>query len=505
MRLLNFVFTVCCLLEFSFALIPIDIKHNRFIRPSSNSSEDGKVFQIIGVDYQPGGASAYDPNSGEDVLSDNNYENCKRDAYLFQQLGINTIRVYSINPWVSHDSCVSLFNAAGIYIVIDTNTPQNSIYRHHPADSYNKDYLNHIFGVVDAFKNYPNLLGFFAGNEVVNDGESARLSPPYVRAVIRDLKSYIALHANRTIPVGYSAADDKDLRDVMLMYLECEKSNNDTSTADFYGLNSYEWCSGRDDWQSSGYENLYNTFKDTSIPIFLSEYGCNVDSPRTFSEVYDGVYGKLAEVFSGGLIYEFSEEPNNYGLVDIKEDGSIKILQDFVNLQEAYNKINISVQYESSVSSTIRPICNSTYKETLEGMYSDFNASFTLPPCPASDILSNGVGNNNIGQIISVNDVSSSYKIYNSDGEAILDTEVSLSSDNQINSPSGGSISDAKVNSSDTEPVSSTSVISSSAEPSSDTEKAITSSTSKAEGSPLHFFPESAFLWLVFGTIGMVI
>jgi 1,3-beta-glucanosyltransferase GAS4 len=67
---------------------------------------------------------------------------------------------------------------------------------------------SHIFAVVEAFKGYDNTLAFFAGNEVVNDAESAEASPRYVKAVIRDLKQYIAAHLSRQIPVGYSAADD---------------------------------------------------------------------------------------------------------------------------------------------------------------------------------------------------------------------------------------------------------------------------------------------------------
>jgi hypothetical protein len=66
----------------------------------------------------------------------------------------------------------------------------------------------HIFSVIEAFKGYDNFLAVFAGNEVVNDDESAQMSPRYVKAVIRDMKNYIAAHVSRPIPVGYSAADD---------------------------------------------------------------------------------------------------------------------------------------------------------------------------------------------------------------------------------------------------------------------------------------------------------
>jgi 1,3-beta-glucanosyltransferase GAS5 len=52
------------------------------------------------------------------------------------------------------------------------NTPQNSLNRASPANSYNAIYLQHVFATVDAFKSFSNTLGFFSGNEVVNDANT---------------------------------------------------------------------------------------------------------------------------------------------------------------------------------------------------------------------------------------------------------------------------------------------------------------------------------------------
>jgi 1,3-beta-glucanosyltransferase GAS3 len=145
--------------------------------------------------YQPGGESGFNPTSGQDVLSDAN--TCLRDAVVLQQLGVslslyapddladvkkvNTIRVYNVNPTTNHDDCMSIFNAAGIYLIIDVNTPQDSINRDSPATTYTAGYLEFIFSQVENFKGYPNVLAFFAGNEIINDVTTAAANPPYIR------------------------------------------------------------------------------------------------------------------------------------------------------------------------------------------------------------------------------------------------------------------------------------------------------------------------------------
>ncbi|CDO56647.1 hypothetical protein DV495_001758 [Geotrichum candidum] len=496
MRVSALVSAAALLAGSAHALIPIQVKGSRFIRPALNSSDEGEVFQMVGVDYQPGGASAYDGSAESDVLT--HEDACLRDAYVLQQLGVNTVRIYSVNPWLNHDACMSIFNAAGIYVVLDVNSPLGgeSIARYDPSSSYNKGYLNRVFGLVDAFQGYPNLLGFFSGNEVVNDAESAKVSPVYMRAVTRDLKQYIKLHSNRTIPVGYSAADDIQLREAMWEYVQC---GDDDSRADFYGLNSYQWCSGRDDWTSSGYQKLLDTFANTTIPIFLSEYGCNAVTPRTFDEVYDGVYGKLADVFSGGLVYEYSLEANNYGLVDIKSDGSVRLLDDFANLQTAYNKVKLDKQSESSVVNVTHPACNDALAKNIKAIDSSFNPSFELPDCPADDILKGGVGNNNKGKVVDLSNTQSQFDIYNIEGKAIANTSITVNPDNQINTPSGSDINNV-----DTSDKTDTIVESSAPATSSATSEAASTSSSSG-GVYVAGVPASGAFGAVAGLVAMLL
>lgn len=183
---------------------------------------------------------------------------------------MNTIRVYNVDPTLDHSTCMSIFNAAGIYLILDVNSPLSgeSINRAEPWTSYHKDYLTRIFGVVENFKAFPNTLAFFAANEVMNDLSTAEYNPMYIRAVQRDLKNYIKNHVDRAIPVGYSAADVREILHDTWAYMQCSH-DDDQSSSDFFGLNSYSWC-GEGDMKSSGYTDLVNMFQNSAIPVFVS-------------------------------------------------------------------------------------------------------------------------------------------------------------------------------------------------------------------------------------------
>lgn len=77
-------------------------------------------------------------------------------------------------------------------MIIDVNSPfgGESINRADPASSYHVGYLTRIFGVVENFKGYPNTLGFFAANEVMNDVGSSKSNPPYIRVRFGSILSY---------------------------------------------------------------------------------------------------------------------------------------------------------------------------------------------------------------------------------------------------------------------------------------------------------------------------
>lgn len=101
-----------------------------------------------------------------------------------QQLKVNTIRVYSVNSSLNHDSCMQTFSNAGIYIMcarshlysqdilrfsahrIDLSLPVNgSITRESPAWSSNL--LDLYLNTINAFSKYDNVLAYNVGNEII--------------------------------------------------------------------------------------------------------------------------------------------------------------------------------------------------------------------------------------------------------------------------------------------------------------------------------------------------
>ena len=278
-----------------------------------------------GVAYQPGGSSKV-----VDPIAD--VESCKRDVANFKELGLNTIRVYSVDNTADHDECMNELANAGIYLALDVNTPKYSLNRADLEISYNDVYLQSIFATVDAFAKYTNTLAFFSGNEVINDGPTSAAAP-FVKAVTRDLRQYIGSRGYRKIPVGYSAADVNTNRLQMAQYMNC---GTDDERSDFFAFNDYSWCDPSS-FKESGWDEKVKNFTGYGLPLFLSEYGCN-KADRKFTEVASLYSTDMTGVYSGGLAYEYSEERSNYGLVTIN-GGSVSKNADFGYLQSALSDV----------------------------------------------------------------------------------------------------------------------------------------------------------------------
>ncbi len=345
------------------SISPIEIKGNKFFY-----SNNGSQFFMKGVAYQEDASGEYDYI---DPLKDKSQ--CERDLPYFLGLGTNVIRVYAIDPTEDHDDCINLLADNGIYIVSDLSEPATSIARDSP--SWDVDLLNRYTSVVDALQGYDNVLGFFAGNEVTNDNTNTDASA-FVKAAIRDTKAYIKEKGYRSIPVGYATNDDENTRDYLAEYFNCGDSD---SEVDFYGINIYEWC-GDQTFESSGYKDRTEEFQNYSVPIFFSEYGCNTPSPRTFTDTPVLYSDEMTDVWSGGIVYMYFEESNNYGLVSIDGD-SASTMADYSYLSAA-----IATVSPSSINSNSFTATNTKTNDCPASTLANWKASTSLPPTPDESI-----------------------------------------------------------------------------------------------------------------------
>jgi hypothetical protein len=258
--------------------------------------------------------------------------------------------VYAIDPSKNHDDCMSQLASAGIYVIADLGEPGTSIESNNPE--WDVTLSQRYTGVVDALSKYKNTIGFFAGNENVSSGNQTSAAA-FVKAAVRDVKGYIANQNYRsTLGVGYATAD-VPTRNELAHYFACEPGNAGNKTAiDFWGYNVYSWC-GDSNYATSSYGERVDFFSDYPVPVFFAEYGCiegiqGGPTNRPFTEV--GVlYGNMTNVFSGGIVYEWFTGTNNYGLVELTNNGaSVSPYPDFTSLQSQLASVTPSPTQRSA-------------------------------------------------------------------------------------------------------------------------------------------------------------
>ena len=312
-----------------------------------------------------------------------------------------------------------------MYLILDVNSPLpgEALTSFEPWTSYHEKYLSRAFSIVEAFKDYPNTLLFFSGNEVIDTEESSEFGPRYIRAVTRDLKNYIKRHSKRYIPVGYSAADVRDVLFDSWNYFQCsiDGEDDDESRADVFGLNSYSWC-GDSSFEKSTFKDLVEGFEKSSVPIFFSEYGCN-EVTRTFTEI-STIYGdEMNEVFSGGMVYEYTMEKNEYGIVQLDKKGNVELLDDYDTLARQYKKVDWASLAKMKPGKTPDPPkCSAGLIENK-----NFDSNFTIPDMPYDDsekILKSGVKGARNGKIVKVDDFTFDHTITDTAGNEVQNLAV---------------------------------------------------------------------------------
>lgn len=182
-----------------------------------------------------------------------------------------------------------------------------------------------------------------------------------------------------------------------------------------FALNSYSWCGPDATYHSSTYDALTAQFKDSSVPVFFSEYGCIDDPPRLWKETH-AIYGSdMTPVFSGAVAYEWTQEENNYGFAKVDGD-ELKLLGDYNRLKDQlatfdWKKVQSVKANKKEVKA---PTCDSDLIKLKQ-----FDKNFTLPVTPpadkklnvasTADMIKNGISPKPSGKIIKLS--SSDYNV----------------------------------------------------------------------------------------------
>lgn len=346
-------------------LPPVHVKGQKFFY------ENGTQFFMKGIAYQQETAAKGQTNDKSsdyiDPLAD--VKNCRQDVPLLKELGVNTIRTYAIDPKADHEVCMGLLDDAGIYVISDLSQPALSIERDAPL--WTTTHLERYIAVVDELAQYSNVLGFFAGNEV-SDANNNTEASAYVKAALRDTKAHIK-EKGYPLGVGYATNDHPDIRDDIASYFNC---GEDEEATDFWGYNIYSWC-GESSMQKSGYSDWIDFYKDYNVPVFFAEYGCNAPGGaegRKFEDTRALFSDEMTEVFSGGLVYMYHQEDNDYGVVEL-DDGKPVRMDNFKELKKAHKEVDPKGVTEDEYEGAGK-------RETCPKLGEFWRASANLPPTP---------------------------------------------------------------------------------------------------------------------------
>ncbi len=325
---------------------PIVLKGKRFF-----DSLSGSYFAIKGIAYYPR------PNDGDlvesnsvDFFTDEYMDLWMADIEYMKQLGVNTIRIYAVDPSKNHDAFMCELKNAGIYVIIGllADCEGCGIGPDEAPSCYPDSLKERGQFIINELSKYSNTLAFDAGNEVTLYARDGRieLNAACQKKFIRDMRSYINTCSNvtstilpRKVPIGMANWDFE--RDLQTLYFNCE-SADPLEKPEWYGINVYQHCDPAavtaDDL--TGWIQLRDDFirYNLPVPVVVSEFGCRERFPtigefeaqRNWLQIGALYSAAYQEVFAGGVVFEYSAEKF---IVDQSDQGKPWPYFEFMKLQ----------------------------------------------------------------------------------------------------------------------------------------------------------------------------
>jgi len=291
-------------------------------------SISNNLFMCGSTQWAPKGV-CYQPTDFVDPISDDNLPAIQAllassNAYGFAAMHINAIRVYQVDPTKSHMLVMNALAEAGIYVLVGAVGHTTVL---DGATAYNA----RLKAVADEFCQYQNVLAFSIGNETINPNGGATPGydiPTKIRAGAAYLKTYMAAHCTRTVPV---TAALRDAPEYTIPAAKAYMSGHASERLDFLGYNCERWAAGSLAAKVGAYYKLAKAFEGANpVPIVFTEMGSNARavSPRTWEQT-DYLYGgtnltpqsgsgaaiNMANVVSGGFAFRYYERTAGWGMV----------------------------------------------------------------------------------------------------------------------------------------------------------------------------------------------
>jgi hypothetical protein len=134
----------------------------------------------------------------------------------------------------------------------------------------------------------------------------------------------------------------------------------------FTHQSSSRWCGDSGSVASSWQESL-TAFADLPVAAYLSEYGCNTVTPRTWTEV-PALFGtEMAAVYSGGVAFSYfpTNDDKSFGMVTV-DGNTVTTSDDFTNLAAQLSAVEfIRTPAQGSATTPALPSCPSLSDEWL--------------------------------------------------------------------------------------------------------------------------------------------
>lgn len=140
---------------------------------------------------------------------------------------------------------------------------------------------------------------------------------------------------------------------------------------------------------------------------------------------------------SGGIVYEYYEqEANQYGLAYLYDNGTAVLKEDYDNLQEQFNQLDVeSLQSANSSATELEaPTCDADLVQS-----SSFSTDFDLPPVPSGgqDLIDNGVENPRNGRLVEVTETEVTLPVFGSNGGRLNNLAIRPLPEDESNTPNG--------------------------------------------------------------------